>query len=635
MRAPFTAKTLQVLDRPLWAFFIALGLLLIVNELVGRLVFDAMDRTYHEQMEAQHTETTLVELLSAFKDAETGQRGYLLAGAPAYLNPYYSARKQIDGYLEQLHVEFSKDPELLKLMDQLAEVARAKQAEMAYTISLYDHRRSAEAQSVINTGKGLAMMDQLRSLVKTIQIKQAERFHSVELQAGTRKWSAMVLSVLTTGIMLAFLAYTYLVTERNMKERADLLKVSEAARQEAQLALEKETKAHEEAERANRVKDEFLAVVSHELRTPLNAITGWATMLKDSGDTGEVREGVESIERNAHAQARLIDDLLDMSRIMSGKVRLKIQTIEVKNLLVSVIESLRPALNAKELQLQLDFCRESAGVLGDEDRLQQVMWNLLSNAIKFTPKGGTITLAVSRVESLVQVMVKDSGQGFAPEFLPHIFERFSQQDTSTTRRHGGLGLGLAIVKHLVELHGGVVTASSEGLEKGAAFTVKLPVVAVRELKTTLLSDEGESTPTQMDGDRALPDLQDLRVLIVDDQEDTLRLLSTLLGRCHAEVRKESSAPDAYQTLQSWKPDILVSDIGMPGEDGYSLIKRVRLLPKGEGGDTPALALTAFTRKEDAQKALACGYQAHLSKPADPIKLAQVIRHLAHHGDERS
>ncbi|MGC3988809.1 MAG: ATP-binding protein [Chthoniobacteraceae bacterium] len=265
--------------------------------------------------------------------------------------------------------------------------------------------------------------------------------------------------------------------------------------------------------------------------------------------------------------------------------------------------------------------------MGDEDRLQQVLWNLLSNAIKFTPRGGLISLRVERADSLVQVTVQDTGQGFPSDFAAHIFERFSQQDSSTTRRHGGLGLGLAIVKHLTELHGGQVTAQSDGPGRGATFLVQFPGVTLPEPAVKLEGADGEA-PEIPPGVLNLPRLDHVRVLIVDDQKDTLRLLSTLLGRCHAEVREETSAPAALQTLRSWKPDILVSDIGMPGEDGYSLIRKVRQLPVEEGGDTPALALTAFTRAEDARHALECGYQAHLSKPANPVRLAEVIRELA-------
>ncbi|MGC3988810.1 MAG: CHASE3 domain-containing protein [Chthoniobacteraceae bacterium] len=352
MRAPFTAKTLQALDRPLWAFFIAMGLLLVVNELVSRLVFDAIDRTAHEQLASQRTDMKLVELLSAIKDAETGQRGYLLTGTPQYLDPYYDARQQISDLLEQLQSAFSGDQELAQMMNEIAEETRAKQAEMAYTISLYNRHQLAEVKTITNTGKGLAMMEQIRSLVSALQKRESEHFQEAEQRAGARKWSAVVLSILTTGIMLAFLAYTYLVTERNMMERAKLLEKSEALRGEAQLALQKETAAHEEAERANRVKDEFLAVVSHELRTPLNAIVGWGAMLKGSTDPQEIREGVESIERNAQAQVRLIDDLLDMSRIMSGKMRLSVAVVEVRTLLAAVVDTLRPALAARELRLE-------------------------------------------------------------------------------------------------------------------------------------------------------------------------------------------------------------------------------------------------------------------------------------------
>ncbi|HEX8685356.1 MAG TPA: hybrid sensor histidine kinase/response regulator, partial [Pyrinomonadaceae bacterium] len=344
--------------------------------------------------------------------------------------------------------------------------------------------------------------------------------------------------------------------------------------EERQLLLSREQVARAEAEQANRLKDEFLATVSHELRTPLTAILGWARVLRSSAsDPDAARHGLDVIERNAEAQHQLIRDLLDVSRIISGKLLLKTRQVGLAPVVEAALDSVRQAADAKAIRLGAEFDGESDLVTGDPDRLQQVVWNLLSNAIKFTPKGGSVGVRVERDGSDVLVRVSDTGQGIAPEFLPYVFERFRQADGSTTREHGGLGLGLAIVRHLVEQHGGSVSAESAGEQRGSTFTISLPVAAVAaEEKTPGTSGPLPSRPS---GEGAVPPLGGLRVLVVDDQPDARELLALVLGRAGAEVSTAATAAEALEFVESEELDVLVSDIGMPVVDGYALIGRVR------------------------------------------------------------
>jgi PAS domain S-box-containing protein len=374
------------------------------------------------------------------------------------------------------------------------------------------------------------------------------------------------------------------------------------------------------AQAANRAKDDFLATLSHELRSPLSAILGWARLLRQDGIDRELTErALESIDRNVRAQTQLVDDLLDVSRIVSGRLRLDVQTVELAPIIAASVEVVRPGALAKGVRLDavLDF---QAFVSGDPERLQQVFLNLLANAIKFTPKGGRVQVHLHRTESVAEIVVSDTGQGIAPEFLPHLFERLWQGDSSTTRRHGGLGLGLAIARHLVELHGGAIHAESRGLGCGATFTVRLPValVPVRggRVPSALRSGGGDS-----------PGLSGMRLLVVEDEADTRDVLARILSQRGAEVRAAASAAEAHELLARWIPDVLISDIGMPGEDGYSLLRRIRSLPPDRGGRVPAIALTAYVKADDRRKALAAGFQTHVGKPVDPDELELVIAGL--------
>jgi len=398
-------------------------------------------------------------------------------------------------------------------------------------------------------------------------------------------------------------------------------------------AYEQESAARAEAENANRLKDEFLATVSHELRSPLNSILGWARMLGGKRlDEEESARALEIIQRSARAQNQLISDLLDVSRIITGKSRLDVSTVELIPIIEAAMDIARPAADAKKIRLVSALDPAAGPVSGDADRLQQVVWNLMSNAVKFTPAGGQITVRLEREGTHVTIAVSDTGEGIEPEFLPFVFDRFSQFERRPARAHGGLGLGLAIVRHLVELHGGTVSAASRGRGQGATFTVALPLASPRKASRGAGRDH-------LDGADEIPQshapspwrLRDLRVLVVDDEPDARNLLGLILLSYEAEVRDCASAAEALQILDEWRPDVLVSDIGMPFVDGYELMRKVRARDPERGGLVPALALTAYARAEDAGRALEAGYQAHIPKPVEPGKLATVVASLAGRG----
>lgn len=378
------------------------------------------------------------------------------------------------------------------------------------------------------------------------------------------------------------------------------------------------------AEEASRAKDEFLAVVSHELRTPLNSMLGWIHMLKhDSLPPDRRVRAMETIERNARAQHHLVEDLLDVSRIVSGKLRLDVQPVDLPLVIERAMETVRPAAAAKGITIKTIVDSSASPVSGDPHRLQQVVWNLLSNAVKFSDKGTSVQLVLQRLESTVEIAVSDRGHGVDPSFLPHVFERFRQADSSTTRKGGGLGLGLAIVRNLVELHGGSVRAESDGLGKGSRFVVRLPIAP---LPTTSITMPPAIHPTA--SKPSYPrELEGLHVLVVDDEDDARELVAELLTECNVKVSSASNVRDALRLVESVRPTIIVSDIGMPEEDGYVLIRELRALPSSRGGNTPAIALTAYVRAEDRTKALVAGFNTHLPKPVEPAELLAVLASL--------
>ncbi|MEO8903223.1 MAG: ATP-binding protein [Polyangiaceae bacterium] len=403
--------------------------------------------------------------------------------------------------------------------------------------------------------------------------------------------------------------------------RSALLNAERAARASAE-------HARGEAEATSRAKDEFLATVSHELRTPLNAMLGWSQLLTNNAlSEDKLAHALEVIQRNVLAQSRLVEDLLDVSRIISGQMRLEVQPVDAVRVVGAAIESAKPAIEAKHITLEVALDSTAGQVLGDAARVQQVIWNLLSNATKFTGKDGKIRVAVRRTESAVEITVTDTGQGILPEFLPFVFDRFRQADGTFSRRHGGLGLGLAIARHLVELHGGTIEVQSDGAGTGSTFVVRLPLVGTRATPVPVTPNAVHADfhpPTVL----SVPELRGLRVLVVDDDDDSRDLVVSILEKCEAIAFPASSAEQALSLIVLERPDVLVSDIGMPGMDGYELMRAVRALPDVRAQRVPAIAVTAYARSEDQQRALAEGFQLHLSKPIEPAAFARAVARLS-------
>ena len=470
-----------------------------------------------------------------------------------------------------------------------------------------ERARVVQGIHAVVVGKGEAWADEYR-------FRRADGHYATVLDRGFVARDATGKATRMVGSMLD-------LTER--KQAVMALTESLAREQHARADAERE---RGRAEAANRMKDEFLATVSHELRTPLTAILGWARMLKDE-QLGEARllKGLDTIERNARAQAQLIEDILDVSRIITGKIRISSHTVDVASVVEAALDTVRPAAEAKGVHLGASFEEGLGLIIGDQDRLQQVVWNLLLNAVKFTPRGGQVLVLARRCEGETVITVRDTGRGISPAFLPYVFDRFRQDDASTTRSHGGLGLGLAIVRHLVELHGGTVSADSPGEGQGATMSVRLPIRAAAPIVA-------EEAPRRLSSDppsvRSQPlALGGLQLLAVDDESDARELIAMVLEHAGAKVTSAASASEAVRCLEELPFDALVSDIGMPGEDGYALMRRIRGAPSEATRGIPAIALTAYARIEDRRKALAAGFQAHVAKPIEPRELVEVIRRL--------
>jgi PAS domain S-box-containing protein len=441
-----------------------------------------------------------------------------------------------------------------------------------------------------------------------------------------------------TGAVLGGLFFGHpnegVFTERHERIVEGLAAQTAIAMDNARL-YELSQREREKAEEANRLKDEFLATISHELRSPLNAILGWARMLNDKWlDEEKSARALEVIYKSARAQSQLISDLLDVSRIITGKLRIEPKTVSMIPIVEAAMDVARPAADAKKIQIISDLDPAAGPVSGDANRLQQIVWNLLSNAIKFTPSGRHVTVRLEREAANVKLTVSDTGEGIEREFLPFVFDRFRQFDSGPTRPTGGLGLGLAIVRHVAELHGGTVSAASHGRGQGATFTVTLPLAAPRQEPSEAPRDQpADAVELPQSPDSASDRLRDLRVLVVDDDTDARDLFSLILISYGAEVRSCASAPEALNVLDEWGPDVLVSDIGMPVEDGFELMKKVRAREPERGGLVPALALTAYARADDARRALNAGYQAHVPKPVEPGELATLVADLAGRGGD--
>lgn len=461
-------------------------------------------------------------------------------------------------------------------------------------------------------------------LIVGISLSRAEVLADWRAHVRTSAIAFGALTLTLAGIVLVLFrqmtARTNVERELSEVQRLEAIRLREA-NERLEAALEREQRARRETEAASYLKDQFLMTVSHELRTPLTAIYGWVRMLSSQSlPPGQWARALDAVERNARAQTRLIDDLLDVSRAISGKLRIEARSINVADVMHAAVETFKPALEAKGIRFESSLGADLGPVVADPDRLQQIVWNLLSNAIKFTPDGGTVRLRVARVESNIEIVVSDSGVGIAPEFLPYVFERFHQADAGTRRRYGGLGLGLAIVRHLVELHGGTVAAESAGVGKGATFRIVLPARAAppdaQPAPFTAQILPWSAGASRLDG---------VRVLIVDDEPDSRELFASILQSAGASVLTASSAADALRLLADEGADALLSDIEMPGEDGYQLLQRARADPR-----IPrfiAVAVTAYARTVDRRRALEAGFEWHLSKPVEPVELVVVIASL--------
>src|SRR6185503_13747974 len=405
----------------------------------------------------------------------------------------------------------------------------------------------------------------------------------------------------------------------------------QSAEEERAASLLRERDARRHAEEADRLKDEFLATLSHELRTPLTSILGWASMIRNGEVEGaHALRALDTIERNARAQARLIDDLLDVSRIITGNLRLDLNPLNLTAIVEAAVDALRPTAGVKDIQLQTQVISGECLVRGDPNRLRQVIWNLLSNAIKFTSRGGSVDISLHCVESNARLVISDTGEGISATFLPYVFDRFRQAEASISRKQGGLGLGLAVVRHLVELHGGTIAAESEGLGKGSTFTVDLPLAQERrdparaeERRREVERRRSRSDHVRLDG---------LHILLVEDDDDSRKLLGTMLKRYGAKVTSTKSAAEALDVFENEVPDVIISDIGMPDQDGYELIRKLRALPVEKGGKVPAIALTGYASRKDRERALSSGYHQHIAKPIEQVDLINTIAALVGRGD---
>jgi PAS domain S-box-containing protein len=512
-----------------------------------------------------------------------------------------------DGSIRRVHAEHS----------DRAKLELERELHQKFAPRLTDERGAGH---VIRTGSSELMSD-LEDALSAQEASDPARVAAARA-LGLSSWICVPISL--RGRTMGAISFVNAESQRRFS-RGDLTICEEVARR-ASIAIDN-TRALREAQEANRLKDEFLSTVSHELRTPLTAILGWATLLLRGASPGAVaksdvlRRGLETIERNARAQGRLIEDVLDVARIISGKLRLQLGVVDLAAVVAAAVDVVTPAAEAKRVRLVAEM-GEPQPVFGDADRLQQVVWNLLSNAVKFTPSGGRVDVHLHARGGQVELCVSDTGQGIQPDVLPYIFDRFRQADSSASRQHGGLGLGLAIARHLVELHGGEVSAQSHGQGRGATFRLRLP------LRTTAPMVDGDPVDDVPVAAVSGVRLDGVRVLVCEDDEDTRELIRVMLHGAGAEVRAVAGAAEALESMAAFAPRVLLSDVGMPGEDGYSLVRRVRELPPERGGRVPAVALTAYARAEDAGEASRAGFDVHLAKPVRERELLEVVARLA-------
>ncbi|NOT32864.1 MAG: response regulator [Candidatus Eisenbacteria bacterium] len=544
----------------------------------------------------------------------------LLTGGRDCARSARTGSTEAQGLIDRLRSR-STDPELRALLERVAVAERAHQDAFARALKANDGSpppvTGVHAELVLSLG---AELD--RTLAALVAFTESANLRSLApARIAVDRAEAVLIVITILTILLLGLLCLLLVGALNTSYRQQ-----STARTAAEHDQSKARETLSEVEAASQLKDEFLATVSHELRNPLAPILTWTQLLRSGTlDPEKTQRALEVIERNVTSQAKLIDDLVDVSRVVSGKFRLDVRPIDLMPVIKAAVDAQIPASDAKQIRLQVVLDERSGFVSGDSERLQQVMSNLVSNAIKFTPKGGRVQVVLQRAESHVEVTVSDNGLGIDSEFLPHVFEPFRQATVGSMRRHGGLGLGLSIVRHIVELHGGEITAFSGGSDRGSKFTIKFPLLATAGQGGELSQRHPIARDTLADVD--LGRLDGVRVLLVDDEPSASEALHVLFKSCGADARVAGSAAQALELFEEWQPDVLVSDIAMPGEDGYSLIRKIRQRSKARGGSVPALALTAYAKIEDRVTILAAGFQMYLSKPADPNELVAVVSSL--------
>jgi len=626
--------SLKLPRKPLWVLAFACALLAILA--IGFVSYTEMSVLANSSARVQRSYDvlqTLHDLNTALTDTETNQRGFLLTQDPSYLDQYDAAIAQIRLALTELR-RLSQDEQTTQdAVGHLAQLAGAKLDEMQHAIHAIEKGEQNGALAQLANGPGRQIMEDFRRDTLELEADQRQLLDLHRQREYRARLASEGVLVSTVLLSLLFVGAAALISRR-FDERRRLLEREIAERKRAEerreALLTSERAARSEAERATRLKDEFVATMSHELRTPLNAIVGWASILRHERTPKIVSQGVEVIDRNAKLQARMVEDLLDMSRILSGKLAMELQRTDLSGVIDAAVAAVGPAADAKHVRVHTSI-EPTRPINGDPGRLQQVLWNLLTNAIKFTPANGLVTVFAREAEragnSHIEISVSDSGQGIDPKFLPFVFDRFRQADASTTRRHGGLGLGLSIVKTLVEMHQGTVEAQSPGEGQGATFIVCLPLAQA----LTQASPEPSLEDAAHEQTQDPSSLIGLRVLVVDDEADARILAQRVLEERGAQVVAVGSAAEAFEAMDcGGELSVVVSDIGMPEHDGYDLIRRMRALP-GSAGRVPAIALTALARDEDRKSTLLAGYQVHISKPVDPAELVTVIATLAGRG----
>ena len=621
-------------SRPRTLAFLAFAGVLILILAIGFVSYAELSALASSSARVQRSYDvlqTLGDLNTALIDTETNQRGYLLTQDVTYLTQYDASIAQIKLSLTELRRLSANEPATQSAIEHLERLAGAKLDELQQLVHASQQGKHPWAITMLSQGEGKRLMAafqrdsaELEAVQRRLLELRREQEHQARLSSEAVLAATVVLSLLLVGAAAKI--------SRRFDERRRMLEKEIAERRRAEeyreSLLVSERVARCEAERATRLKDEFVATLSHELRTPLNAIVGWASILGRDRRPETIAQGVEVIERNAKLQAQMIEDLLDMSRILSGKLLFEMQKTDLARVIEAAVEAVRPTADAKGIVIATSFEATSL-VNGDPGRLQQVAWNLLANALKFTPRAGRVEVQLRESGGQAQISVSDSGQGIKPEFLPFVFDRFRQADASTTRHHGGLGLGLSIVKNLVEMHGGTVSVHSAGERQGATFTVLLPLAAPTQVTATAepAADTDNMAREALSSPHPGPALTGLRILVVDDEADARSLARRVLEECGAHVVTAGSAAEAMAAVDPESiPSVIVSDIGMPEQDGYDLIKQLRLLP-GDAGRIPAIALTALARGEDRTRALLAGYQRHISKPVDPAELVSAIANL--------